>query len=77
MPELPEDEKSGAHSREMSKVRGTDGNMKPKARGQSEIAGDRFSETRQSLANQLGKVSARVTQVVEAALPDDLNAINA
>lgn len=49
--------------------------MKP--RGQSEIAGDRFSETRLSLQNQIGKVNPRVTQKVEAALPDDLNEINA
>jgi hypothetical protein len=47
MPELPEDEKSLPGSREMSKVRGTDGQMnKSKARGQSEIHNERFSESR-------------------------------
>ena len=46
MPELPEDEKPSAHSREKSQVRGSDGNMKLKSRIGSEIAGDRFSETR-------------------------------
>ena len=50
MPELPEDERSASGSREMSKVRGSSagsaGQVKIKARGQSEIHGERFSESR-------------------------------
>lgn len=49
MPDLPEDERSGSGSREMSKVRGSSTGstgQKFKARGQSEIHGERFSESR-------------------------------